>query len=357
MTDQRKSAQVKQQLRNPDGTYANEGKTSSMPSGDMLERFERRQQADTGDAPVETYEAGIKRMQELDQRLIDIANKEYTERKFGPDDEGYRVESGLYVSREEFEKLPELDRNRYIAWGNDYMEGNEDAWNDPQRMDDLARESAEDDDAEVYLTEPELTYTDDMDYSFGEYLESKGCDPQSAEEGANMALQGHPGLELTGSTYPQVWPTDTGKNHRRAKLFYLSGSKGWRVTFSDGRGDIKQTIIDYRKRRYGQRLLRSDQHCMRSIQNRFRLGRRRKQKEEALTSTGSSSGHPLRMVVCSGSIRHRIISRRSFRILIICGISRPYIRHRESCPMGWLRHLISFELVSVIYKGWMIDDE
>ena len=147
-------------------------------------------------------------MQELDQKLIDIANREYSERKFGPDDEGYRVESGLYVSREEFEKLPELDRDRYIAWGNDYMDGNEDAWNDPQQMSELASEAAEDGDAEVYLTNPELTYTDDMDYSFGEYLESKGCDPQSAEEGANMALQGHPDLELTGNTYPQVWPTD-----------------------------------------------------------------------------------------------------------------------------------------------------
>ncbi|MEQ2642462.1 hypothetical protein AAAT57_06505 [Bifidobacterium longum] len=86
-----------------------------MPSGDILERFEQRQQTNTGDAPVETYEAGVKRMQELDQRLIDIANKEYEERKFGPDDEAYRVESGMYVSKEEFEKLPELDRNRYIA--------------------------------------------------------------------------------------------------------------------------------------------------------------------------------------------------------------------------------------------------
>lgn len=218
-----------------------------MPSGDILERFEQRQQTNTGDAPVETYEAGVKRMQELDQRLIDIANKEYEERKFGPDDEAYRVESGMYVSKEEFEKLPELDRNRYIAWGNDCMDDNEDAWNDPQRMEELARESAEDDDAEVYLTEPELTYTDDMDYSFGEYLESKGCNPQSAEEGANMALQGHPNLEVTGNTYPQVWPTDTDNNHRRAKLFYLGGSKGWRVTFSDGRGDVNKTVIDYKK--------------------------------------------------------------------------------------------------------------
>lgn len=116
MVDSRKSAQAKQQRRNRDGTYADEGKTSSMPSGDILERFEQRQQTNTGDAPVETYEAGVKRMQELDQRLIDIANKEYEERKFGPDDEAYRVESGMYVSKEEFEKLPELDRNRYIAW-------------------------------------------------------------------------------------------------------------------------------------------------------------------------------------------------------------------------------------------------
>lgn len=247
MVDSRKSAQAKQQRRNRDGTYADEGKTSSMPSGDILERFEQRQQTNTGDAPVETYEAGVKRMQELDQRLIDIANKEYEERKFGPDDEAYRVESGMYVSKEEFEKLPELDRNRYISWGNDCMDDNEDAWNDPQRMEELARESAEDDDAEVYLTEPELTYTDDMDYSFGEYLESKGCNPQSAEEGANMALQGHPNLEVTGNTYPQVWPTDTDNNHRRAKLFYLGGSKGWRVTFSDGRGDVNKTVIDYKK--------------------------------------------------------------------------------------------------------------
>ena len=191
-------------------------------------------------------------MQELDQKLIDIANREYSERKFGPDDEGYRVESGLYVSREEFEKLPELDRDRYIAWGNDYMDGNEDAWNDPQQMSELASEAAEDGDAEVYLTNPELTYTDDMDYSFGEYLESKGCDPQSAEEGANMALQGHPDLELTGNTYPQVWPTDADNNHRRAKLFYLGGSKGWRVTFSDGRGDVNNTVIDYKKSDNGQ---------------------------------------------------------------------------------------------------------
>ena len=65
---------------------------------------------------MKPYETGVKRMQELDQKLIDIANREYSERKFGPDDEGYRVESGLYVSREEFEKLPELDRDRYIAW-------------------------------------------------------------------------------------------------------------------------------------------------------------------------------------------------------------------------------------------------
>lgn len=242
MVDSRKSAQAKQQRRNRDGTYADEGKTSSMPTGDVLERFEQNQQSNTGGAPVETYETGVKRMQELDQKLIDIANREYSERKFGPDDEGYRVESGLYVSREEFEKLPELDRDRYIAWGNDYMDGNEDAWNDPQQMSELASEAAEDGDAEVYLTNPELTYTDDMDYSFGEYLESKGCDPQSAEEGANMALQGHPDLELTGNTYPQVWPTDADNNHRRAKLFYLGGSKGWRVTFSDGRGDVNNTV-------------------------------------------------------------------------------------------------------------------
>lgn len=247
MVDSRKSAQAKQQRRNRDGTYADEGKTSSMPTGDVLERFEQNQQSNTGGAPVETYETGVKRMQELDQKLIDIANREYSERKFGPDDEGYRVESGLYVSREEFEKLPELDRDRYIAWGNDYMDGNEDAWNDPQQMSELASEAAEDGDAEVYLTNPELTYTDDMDHSFGEYLESKGCDPQSAEEGANMALQGHPDLELTGNTYPQVWPTDADNNHRRAKLFYLGGSKGWRVTFSDGRGDVNNTVIDYKK--------------------------------------------------------------------------------------------------------------
>lgn len=140
MVDSRKSAQAKQQRRNRDGTYADEGKTSSMPTGDVLERFEQNQQSNTGGAPVETYETGVKRMQELDQKLIDIANREYSERKFGPDDEGYRVESGLYVSREEFEKLPELDRDRYIAWGNDYMDGNEDAWNDPQQMSELASE-------------------------------------------------------------------------------------------------------------------------------------------------------------------------------------------------------------------------
>ena len=33
MVDSRKSAQAKQQRRNRDGTYADEGKTSSMPSG------------------------------------------------------------------------------------------------------------------------------------------------------------------------------------------------------------------------------------------------------------------------------------------------------------------------------------
>ena len=137
MVDSRKSAQAKQQRRNRDGTYADEGKTSSMPTGDVLERFEQNQQSNTGGAPVETYETGVKRMQELDQKLIDIANREYSERKFGPDDEGYRVESGLYVSREEFEKLPELDRDRYIAWGNDYMDGNEDAWNDRSKCPNL----------------------------------------------------------------------------------------------------------------------------------------------------------------------------------------------------------------------------
>lgn len=247
MVDQKKSAQAKQQLRNHDGTYANEGKSSGMPTGDILNRFAQHSQSITGGAPVETYEQGEKRMRELDQKLIDIARKEYEERKFGPDDEGYRVESGLYVSREEFEKLPELDRNRYIAWGNDCMDGNEEDWNDPEQMAELANESTDDDDAEVYLTNPELTYTDDMDYSFGEYLQSKGCNPQSAEEGANLALQGHPDLEVTGDTYPQVWPTDTDNNHRRAKLFYLGGSKGWRVTFSDGRGDVNNTVIDYQK--------------------------------------------------------------------------------------------------------------
>lgn len=237
----------KQQLRNHDGTYANEGKSSGMPTGDILNRFAQHSQSITGGAPVETYEQGEKRMRELDQKLIDIARKEYEERKFGPDDEGYRVESGLYVSREEFEKLPELDRNRYIAWGNDCMDGNEEDWNDPEQMAELANESTDDDDAEVYLTNPELTYTDDMDYSFGEYLQSKGCNPQSAEEGANLALQGHPDLEVTGDTYPQVWPTDISNNNRRAKLFYLGGSKGWRVTFSDGRGDVNKTVIDYQK--------------------------------------------------------------------------------------------------------------
>lgn len=247
MVDQKKSAQAKQQLRNHDGTYANEGKSSGMPTGDILNRFAQHSQSITGGAPVETYEQGEKRMRELDQKLIDIARKEYEERKFGPDDEGYRVESGLYVSREEFEKLPELDRNRYIAWGNDCMDGNEEDWNDPEQMAELANESTDDDDAEVYLTNPELTYTDDMDYSFGEYLQSKGCNPQSAEEGAHLALQGHPDLEVTGDTYPQVWPTDISNNNRRAKLFYLGGSKGWRVTFSDGRGDVNKTVIDYQK--------------------------------------------------------------------------------------------------------------
>ncbi|MFR3600877.1 MAG: hypothetical protein ACLTUD_09595 [Bifidobacterium catenulatum] len=247
MVDQKKSAQAKQQLRNHDGTYANEGKSSGMPTGDILNRFAQHSQSITGGAPVETYEQGEKRMRELDQKLIDIARKEYEERKFGPDDEGYRVESGLYVSREEFEKLPELDRNRYIAWGNDCMDGNEEDWNDPEQMAELANESTDDDDAEVYLTNPELTYTDDMDYSFGEYLQSKGCNPQSAEEGANLALQGHPDLEVTGDTYPQVWPTDISNNNRRAKLFYLGGSKGWRVTFSDGRSDVNKTVIDYQK--------------------------------------------------------------------------------------------------------------
>ena len=210
MVDSRKSAQAKQQRRNRDGTYADEGKTSSMPSGDILERFEQRQQTNTGDAPVETYEAGVKRMQELDQRLIDIANKEYEERKFGPDDEAYRVESGMYVSKEEFEKLPELDRNRYIAWGNDCMDDNEDAWNDPQRMEELARESAEDDDAEVYLTEPELTYTDDMDYSFGEYLESKGCNHSRRRR----RQHGAPRPSQSGSDRQHV-PTSVANRHRQ----------------------------------------------------------------------------------------------------------------------------------------------
>ena len=91
MVDSRKSAQAKQQRRNRDGTYADEGKTSSMPTGDVLERFEQNQQSNTGGAPVETYETGVKRMQELDQKLIDIANREYSERKFGPDDEGFEL--------------------------------------------------------------------------------------------------------------------------------------------------------------------------------------------------------------------------------------------------------------------------
>lgn len=43
MVDSRKSAQAKQQRRNRDGTYADEGKTSSMPTGDVLERFEQNQ--------------------------------------------------------------------------------------------------------------------------------------------------------------------------------------------------------------------------------------------------------------------------------------------------------------------------
>lgn len=53
MVDSRKSAQAKQQRRNRDGTYADEGKTSSMPTGDVLERFEQNQQSNTGGAPVE----------------------------------------------------------------------------------------------------------------------------------------------------------------------------------------------------------------------------------------------------------------------------------------------------------------
>lgn len=210
MVDSRKSAQAKQQRRNRDGTYADEGKTSSMPSGDILERFEQRQQTNTGDAPVETYEAGVKRMQELDQRLIDIANKEYEERKFGPDDEAYRVESGMYVSKEEFEKLPELDRNRYIAWGNDCMDDNEDAWNDPQRMEELARESAEDDDAEVYLTEPELTYTDDMDYP-SESIWNPRLQPAV---GGGRRQHGAPRPSQSGSDRQHV-PTSVANRHRQ----------------------------------------------------------------------------------------------------------------------------------------------
>ena len=264
MVDQKKSAQAKQQLRNHDGTYANEGKSSGMPTGDILNRFAQHSQSITGGAPVETYEQGEKRMRELDQKLIDIARKEYEERKFGPDDEGYRVESGLYVSREEFEKLPELDRNRYIAWGNDCMDGNEEDWNDPEQMAELANESTDDDDAEVYLTNPELTYTDDMDYSFGEYLQSKGCNPQSAEEGANLALQGHPDLEVTGDRHQQQQsPRETllSRWKQRVARHLLRRSRR-----------REQNRHRLPEKRYGQRLLRSDQHRTRSIQDRIRLG-------------------------------------------------------------------------------------
>lgn len=94
-------------------------------------------------------------------------------------------------------------------------------------------------------------------------------------------------MELTGNTYPQVWPTDADNNHRRAKLFYLGGSKGWRVTFSDGRGDVNNTVIDYKKSDMGSDYYDQTNTAREAFKTAFDWVDGGNKKEEALTFMGS----------------------------------------------------------------------
>ncbi|PWG65670.1 hypothetical protein [Bifidobacterium callitrichidarum] len=174
--------------RNTDGTFKETGKNQpgALPMPDMNqvninEDFAKR---------------GRERMSFLDQTLIKKAQDEYDQRALAPGEDCYRIDNGLYVSAKEFEQLPEIDRNRYIAWGNmdlyDDADELKEAWNDQDAIRDLAANSVEDDDANVYYTEAEVTYADDLSYT-PEFDDKIGYD---FNDGANEALAHHPDIDM-----------------------------------------------------------------------------------------------------------------------------------------------------------------
>ena len=204
--------------RNGDGTFADKNKNDK--PGALPE-------TPTEDFIHESYADGKARMEKLDKQLLEKAYDEHDQRVLGPGAGCYRVEAGTYLSAGEFEKLSEMDQNRYKVWGNDWLtdDEGEEAWNDPQRMDELAAESCDDGDAEVYFTEPQMDYADD--FEFQPALEDD--DAYAFSEGVSEAIVGHPYVEME----------DAGDNRGRFKspthpdrgAVFAKDGTGWKVTY------------------------------------------------------------------------------------------------------------------------------
>ena len=247
MVDSRKSAQAKQQRRNRDGTYADEGKTSSMPTGDVLERFEQNQQSNTGGAPVETYETGVKRMQELDQKLSTSPTGSTRNVSSAPMMKAIAwnpaCTSAVRSSRSCRNWIATgISHGATITWMATRMLGTTRSKcpNLPVKPPKMVMPKCI---SPIRNSPTRMTWIIPSASIWSPRVVTRS----RLRKARTWLSKATPNLELTGNTYPQVWPTDADNNHRRAKLFYLGGSKGWRVTFSDGRGDVNNTVIDYKK--------------------------------------------------------------------------------------------------------------
>lgn len=211
-----------QHRRNADGTFAemNNGQPESLPMPDLSQ----------GNLNEDYSTRGKERMSFLDQTLIKKAQEEYNQRALAPGEGCYRIDSGLYVSAKEFEQLPEIDRNRYIAWGNMDLYSNADelaeSWNDPEAMNDLAETSTEDDDANVYYTEAEITYSDDLSYT-PEFDDDKL--EYDFNDGVSEALVHHPDIDMEEG--PAGYGRIVSKTHKERTANLGREDNGYRLIY------------------------------------------------------------------------------------------------------------------------------
>ena len=220
------------QPRDPQGRYASTG-TAGQPTALPAD-------ATSGPNLNESYDDGVKRMQTLNDQLSTTALNEYNQRKLAPGDPCYRIGDVPYVSAEAFEKLPEIDRNRYMAWGNASDEDEiSENWNNPEVMDRLAQESAEDGDAEVFYTDAEVTYSDDMSYT-------PSFDSTKSEaaytDGLNHALAHHPDIDIEEGEAGNGKIVNPNHPDRSATVYY--GKDGYTVTF-EGEGHPEPQTFKY----------------------------------------------------------------------------------------------------------------